>query len=59
MIDASLNAGALGAKINGSGQGGCIFAYTPGKSEQVAEALQKLGAKPYIVKIDTGVRNDQ
>jgi galactokinase len=58
LIDASLNAGALGAKINGSGQGGCIFAYTPQKSEQVADALQKLGAKPHIVRVDKGVKLD-
>jgi len=27
MIDAALGAGALGAKINGSGGGGTMFAY--------------------------------
>jgi len=45
MIESSLEAGALGAKINGSGGGGCIFAYTPENAEQVAEALRKSGAK--------------
>jgi galactokinase len=59
MIEASMKAGALGAKINGSGQGGCVFAYTPGKSEPVAEALRKLGAEPHIVKIDEGVKVDR
>jgi len=58
MIDVSLEAGALGAKINGSGGGGCIFAYTPEKPEEVAEALKKLDAKVYIVHIDEGVRKD-
>ncbi len=29
MIAAALDAGALGAKINGSGGGGCMFAYAP------------------------------
>lgn len=59
MIDASLEAGALGAKINGSGEGGCIFAYTPKKSEEVAEAFKKLDTKVYIVHIDEGARKDK
>jgi len=56
MIETSLQAGALGAKINGSGQGGCIFAYAPGKAQEVAEALKSLDTKPTIVHIDKGVR---
>lgn len=59
MIDASLEAGALGAKLNGSGQGGCIFAYAPQKAEETAEALRKLGATPYIIRIDQGARREQ
>jgi galactokinase len=58
MIESSLQAGALGAKINGSGGGGCIFAYTPENAEQVAESLRKLGAKTYIIRIDEGVRTE-
>lgn len=56
MIEASLKAGAFGAKINGSGGGGCIFAYAPENAENVANALKKLGAKTYIIRIDEGVR---
>jgi len=56
MIESSLQAGAFGAKINGSGGGGCIFAYTPESAEKVAEALQKLGARTYIIRVDEGVR---
>lgn len=59
MIETSLKAGALGAKINGSGGGGCIFAYTPHRAEQVAEALKKLGAKAYVVRVDEGVRREK
>jgi galactokinase len=59
MIETSLRAGALGAKINGSGQGGCIFAYAPGKAQDVAEALKALDTKPTIVNIDHGVRTEQ
>jgi galactokinase len=59
MIETSLESGALGAKINGSGQGGCIFAYTPGRAEEVAEALKKLDTRPHIVRIDTGVTSEE
>ncbi|MFW6124010.1 MAG: mevalonate kinase [Acidobacteriota bacterium] len=56
MIKASLDEGALGAKINGSGEGGCIFAYAPNRAEQVAKKLDKLGAKSYIVHVDQGIK---
>jgi galactokinase len=55
MIEASLEAGALGAKINGSGQGGCIFAYAPGCAVKVHETLLGLDTRPQIVRIDSGV----
>ncbi len=58
MIDASLKAGALGAKTNGSGGGGCMFAYAPEKAENVAEALEEKGAKAFIVRVDSGVRRE-
>ncbi len=58
MIETSMAAGALGAKINGSGQGGCIFAYAPGKAEAVAEALKSLDTRPMIVRIDRGVSSE-
>ena len=58
MIEASLKAGALGAKTNGSGGGGCIFAYAYKKAERVAEALEQTGAKVYIVRVDDGVRKE-
>lgn len=58
MIEISLRAGALGAKINGSGGGGCMFAYAPGKGEAVAEALTRSGAKAHIVRVDEGVRKE-
>ncbi len=46
MIEAALRAGAYGAKINGSGGGGCMFAYAPGvdapdNAEQVADAIEQ------------------
>ena len=56
MLDAALDAGALGGKINGSGGGGCMFAYAPGKEDAVAEALERAGGRAFKVKIDTGAR---
>jgi galactokinase len=54
MIRAALNAGALGAKINGSGGGGCMFAYAPKHPEKVVEAINKEGGKAYIITVDKG-----
>ncbi len=59
MIEESLKAGAMGAKINGSGGGGCIFAYAPDRAENVAEALERLGAKVYIIRVDEGVKREK
>jgi len=56
MIEAALNAGALGAKINGSGGGGCMFAYAPQNPEEVVEAIEKAGGKAYIIRVDTGTQ---
>lgn len=58
MIESALHAGALGAKINGSGGGGCMFAYAPQNSEVVAEAIEKVGGKAYIIEIDKGLSMD-
>ncbi len=55
MIDSALSAGALGAKIHGSGLGGTMIAYAPGKEKQVAKAIEKAGGKAFIVKKDRGV----
>ena len=54
MLEAALNAGALGGKINGSGGGGCMFAYAPQNPEGVAEAIEKVGGKAHIVKSTAG-----
>jgi galactokinase len=55
MIEKSLKAGALAAKINGSGEGGCMFAFCPGKQEAVAEAIAAAGGTPYIINIGKGL----
>lgn len=58
MIDAALNAGALGAKIVGSGGGGSIAVISP-KNKEIAikKALFNAGAKDvYIAAVDKGAR---
>jgi galactokinase len=54
MLDAALDAGALGGKITGSGGGGCMFAYAPDNPEIVAEAIEKVGGKSFIINSDVG-----
>ncbi len=44
MIDVALQAGALGAKLVGSGGGGCVVALAPGKEEEVKVAMIEAGA---------------
>jgi len=56
LVDAALNAGALGAKLNGSGGGGCMFAYAPGKQSEVAEAIERAGGKAFIVSVAQGAQ---
>ena len=57
MVDAALNAGAAGAKINGSGGGGCMFALSePGKASSITEALERAGGKVWKLKEDGGVK---
>nr|WP_148289513.1 galactokinase family protein [Fibrella aestuarina] len=56
MVEAALEAGALGGKINGSGGGGCMFAYAPDAPEQVAEAIERAGGEAFIVQLAEGTR---
>ena len=58
MIGAALDAGALGAKIHGSGGGGCMFAYAPTDPDKVAAAIAAVGGRPFIVHVDEGARRD-
>jgi galactokinase len=57
MIQAAYDAGALGAKINGSGGGGCMFAYAPEDPEEVKRALQPYG-QAWIVEIGEGTHTE-
>ena len=58
MLDAAMNAGALGGKINGSGGGGCMFTYAPHNPEEVVEAIIKSGGKAYTIHSEVGTRID-
>jgi galactokinase len=59
MLDAALNAGAYGGKINGSGGGGCMFAYAPKNPDKVSEAIRRAGGTPYIISVDSGTRTEE
>ncbi len=58
MLNAALQAGALGGKINGSGGGGCMFVYAPQNPQKIARAIENAGGKAYIIQKDTGVQID-
>ncbi|HET6164483.1 MAG TPA: galactokinase family protein [Planctomycetota bacterium] len=51
---AALAAGALGAKVNGSGGGGSLFAYAPGCEAAVVAAARELGARARVVTASRG-----
>jgi len=55
LIEASLGAGALGAKISGKGLGGIIVALSPeGKQKDIARAIEAAGGKAIVPAV--GVR---
>ena len=55
MIAKCLDAGAVGAKINGSGFGGTIFAFGLDKQEGIMEAIKSSGGIPYKITTSLGV----
>jgi galactokinase len=54
MLAAAISAGAYGGKINGSGGGGCMFAYAPEDPGKVAKAVEAEGGKAYIIERGSG-----
>jgi len=59
LINAALEAGALGAKISGSGGGGCMVALCENEEQrkEVARAIEGVGGKAYSTKIaEKGLR---
>jgi galactokinase len=59
MLQAALEAGAYGGKINGSGQGGCMFVYAPEDPEMAARAIEKAGGRPYLIEVTEGLRQEE
>ncbi len=51
LVDAALAAGALGAKVTGSGGGGCMIAYAPGRETVVAAAIDAAGGRGRVVRV--------
>jgi mevalonate kinase len=58
LTNAARKAGALGAKLTGAGGGGCMIALArEGKLQQILEAIQRAGGRPFVArKTDEGVR---
>jgi galactokinase len=57
ILSAAIKAGALGGKINGSGGGGCCFAYCRDEdADLVLKSVQEMGYPGMIVSPDDGVR---
>jgi len=54
LIEAAKNAGALGCKINGSGRGGTMLAYAPGRENEVMGAIREMGGSPQLVRVSGG-----
>ncbi len=58
MIKSAIDGGAYGGKINGSGGGGCMFAYAPDDPERVKIAIENAGGEAYIINADSGSREE-
>ncbi len=56
MLESALKAGGLGGKINGSGGGGTMFVYAPGKEIEAADTIKNAGGEPFILSIRDGAR---
>lgn len=58
MINAAIKSGGYGAKIVGSGRGGCIVILAPeGKEQQIITKVKEAGAvNAYQVSVDEGAR---
>jgi len=54
LIQGCKDAGALGGKLNGSGGGGTMIAYAPGREAAVAAAIDANGGKGYVIRKSRG-----
>jgi len=55
MISNALEKRAYGAKINGSGFGGCMFALAPENNKEIMNSITNAGGVVYSVKTSKGV----
>lgn len=55
LINSAKEAGAIGCKLLGSGNGGSFLAYSPGKEEEVVKVIKSKGGYAYILKQDNGL----
>ncbi len=55
MISNCLELGALGAKINGSGFGGTMFAFFPNNEDRLVESIEKIGGEAFKIETSNGV----
>jgi len=55
MISNCLEAGALGAKINGSGFGGTMFAFFPNNEDRLVKSIEKVGGEAFKIETSNGV----
>jgi mevalonate kinase len=53
LVTAALDAGAMGAKVSGSGGGGCIIALCESETQrsQIAQAIELTGGKAYATSL--------
>ncbi len=58
LLNAGLEAGAIGGKLTGAGLGGCVILLAPGREAEVADAIEGQGGKPYVVSVDDGLRRE-
>ncbi|MHA2289803.1 MAG: hypothetical protein ACXABG_13545, partial [Promethearchaeota archaeon] len=56
MIQTAKDAGALGCKITGSGNGGCMIAFCPGKESEVKHAIEISGGVAHVAQVVSGAR---
>ncbi len=54
MLEGCRAAGALGGKLNGSGGGGTMIAYAPGREAEAAAAIDACGGRACIVRKSGG-----
>ncbi|MBY8999382.1 MAG: hypothetical protein KGD64_00530 [Candidatus Heimdallarchaeota archaeon] len=57
LIAHACEAGALGCKLMGSGNGGSFLAYAPGREKEVMKAIDKGGGKAYRVYQGQGLKS--